>query len=124
MQFAKHNLCRFLLIRSAFLNFNCLDGLYLIEIDRVLRPGGYWVLSGPPINWKVNYKGWERPAEDLKKEQKNLEDLARRLCWKKVAEKGAIAVWQKPTNHLHCTKKTRTWKSPKMCVRNDPDDGW
>ncbi|KAM0899624.1 hypothetical protein ACQ4PT_021148 [Festuca glaucescens] len=42
-----------------------IDGLYMMEVDRVLRPGGYWVLSGPPINWKVNYKGWQRTKKDL-----------------------------------------------------------
>nr|QTZ19444.1 putative methyltransferase PMT19 [Bixa orellana] len=100
------------------------DGLYLLEIDRVLRPGGYWVLSGPPISWKVNYKGWERVPKDLQKEQINLEDLAMRLCWKKIAEKGPIAVWRKPTNHVHCTQKLRTWKSPQFCTALDPDASW
>ncbi|PWA37843.1 putative methyltransferase PMT2 [Artemisia annua] len=28
--------------------------MYMMEVDRVLRHGGYWVLSGPPINWKTN----------------------------------------------------------------------
>ncbi|KAK8952928.1 putative methyltransferase PMT17 [Platanthera guangdongensis] len=69
------------------------------EVDRVVRPGGYWILSGPPINWKVYYRGWERTAEDLKHEQDTIEDLAKRLCWKKVIEKGDLAVWQKPINH-------------------------
>ncbi|KAK3034232.1 hypothetical protein RJ639_032812 [Escallonia herrerae] len=55
-------------------------GLNLLEIDRVLRAGVYWVLSGPPIGWRVSYKGWERSAQDLESEQNNLEDLARRLC--------------------------------------------
>ena len=41
------------------------DGMYLKEVDRVLRPGGYWVLSGPPINWRNNYKAWQRPKEEL-----------------------------------------------------------
>ncbi|XP_059653963.1 probable methyltransferase PMT19 [Cornus florida] len=99
-------------------------GLYLMEIDRILRPGGYWVLSGPPINWKVNYKGWERTVQDLQKEQNSLEDLARRLCWKKIKERGAIAVWQKPTNHIHCSQKLKTWKSPHFCANTDPDAGW
>ncbi|XP_035822142.1 uncharacterized protein [Zea mays] len=40
------------------------DGLYLIEDDRVLHPRGYWILSGPPINWKKYWKGWERTKED------------------------------------------------------------
>ncbi|EEF31835.1 probable methyltransferase PMT19 [Ricinus communis] len=100
------------------------DGLYLIEIDRVLRPGGYWVLSGPPINWKAFSSGWERSAQDLKQEQNRFEDLARRLCWRKVEERGPVAVWQKPTNHMHCIKKSRTWKSPSFCINDDPDAGW
>ncbi|KAF5956985.1 hypothetical protein HYC85_004210 [Camellia sinensis] len=60
------------------------DGMYLIEVDRVLRPGGYWILSGPPIRWKKYWKGWERTEEDLKQEQDSIEDVAKRLCWKKV----------------------------------------
>ncbi|GLT29241.1 hypothetical protein SLA2020_041190 [Shorea laevis] len=100
------------------------DGLYLMEIDRLLHPGGYWVLSGPPINWKVNYKGWEREAKDLEMEQNSLEDLAKRLCWKKIAERGPVAVWRKPTNHLHCSQKLRTFKSPQFCTTSNPDAGW
>lgn len=95
-----------------------------MEIDRVLRPGGYWVLSGPPISWKTSYKGWEREPRDLENEQTALEDLARRLCWKKIAERGPIAVWRKPNNHVHCTQKLKTWKSLKLCGSSNPDSGW
>ncbi|PWA39207.1 S-adenosyl-L-methionine-dependent methyltransferase [Artemisia annua] len=35
------------------------DGTYLMEVDRVLRPGGFWILSGPPINWKTYYQTWK-----------------------------------------------------------------
>ncbi|XP_057536905.1 probable methyltransferase PMT19 isoform X2 [Amaranthus tricolor] len=101
-----------------------LDGLYLLEIDRVLRPGGYWVLSGPPIGWRISYKSWERTPEDLENEQMTLEDLARRMCWKKIAEKGPIAVWQKPTNHIHCRQNLKTWKSLYFCKDNEPDYAW
>ncbi|KAK3025431.1 LOW QUALITY PROTEIN: hypothetical protein RJ639_042157 [Escallonia herrerae] len=94
------------------------DGLNLLEIDRVLHPGGFWVLSGPPIGWRVSYKGWERSAQDLEK------NLARRLCWKKVREKGLFAVWQKPTNHVHCFQKLKALKSPKFCNEVDPDAAW
>ncbi|XP_072999598.1 probable methyltransferase PMT19 [Typha latifolia] len=100
------------------------DGLYLLEIDRVLRPGGYWVLSGPPISWKTMYKGWARTREDLQAEQKAIEDLAKQLCWKKVAEKGSIAVWRKPTNHMHCAKKAKSLNSPSFCAGTDPDNAW
>ncbi|KAJ0818661.1 putative S-adenosyl-L-methionine-dependent methyltransferase [Helianthus annuus] len=44
------------------------SGKYMMEVDRVLRPGGYWVLSGPPINWRANYKSWQRPKDELEDE--------------------------------------------------------
>ncbi|KAK0608111.1 hypothetical protein LWI29_025652 [Acer saccharum] len=100
------------------------DGLYLMEIDRVLRPGGYWVLSGPPISWRTSYKGWKREAKDLEKEQISLEDVAKRLCWKKIAERDPIAVWRKPTNHVHCIRKLRVLKSSRFCATSDFDAAW
>ncbi|GAB2220783.1 hypothetical protein Droror1_Dr00008455 [Drosera rotundifolia] len=41
--------------------------------------GGYWVLSGPPINWKNDYKGWQRPKEELQAEQQNIEEIEGKL---------------------------------------------
>lgn len=99
-------------------------GEYLLEIDRVLRPGGYWVLSGPPINWKYMYKGWKRTPEDLEVEQNEIEALAKKLCWKKVVEKGIFAVWRKPTNHIHCAKTAKVFNSPPFCDGADPDAAW
>ncbi|KAF7837143.1 putative methyltransferase PMT19 [Senna tora] len=100
------------------------DGLYLMEMDRILRPGGYWVMSGPPINWRENYKGWETEPKDLERRQNILEDLAKRLCWRKVAERGDIAVWQKHTNHIHCIQLKKIWKSPEFCSSSDADVAW
>ncbi|XAR71132.1 hypothetical protein NMG60_11028256 [Bertholletia excelsa] len=107
-------------------NWTRYDGLYLLEIDRVLRPGGYWVFSGPPINWKTNYIGWQKSAKELEEEQKSLEDLTKRLCWKKVDERGPIAVWQKPINHIQCAKAkdSKAGESPKFCTNTNPDAGW
>lgn len=51
-------------------------GLYLAEVDRVLRPGGYWVLSGPPIYYKRLYKGWQRSKEDCQAEQDGIETVS------------------------------------------------
>nr|XP_043627376.1 probable methyltransferase PMT19 [Erigeron canadensis] len=101
------------------------DGLYLIEIDRILRPGGYWVLSGPPINWRNKYTASDGTTKDPKKELSRLEDLARRLCWRKIKGKGPIVVWQKPINHIECIKMERDSGFPKFCGENDdPDNGW
>ncbi|CAK9145757.1 unnamed protein product [Ilex paraguariensis] len=100
------------------------DGLYLIEVDRILRPGGHWVLSGPPINWEKHWKGWERTREDLKAEQDGIESLARSLCWKKLAQKEDLAIWKKPTNHMHCKINRKVFKKPRFCEAQDPDKAW
>ncbi|PKA63318.1 putative methyltransferase PMT18 [Apostasia shenzhenica] len=100
------------------------DGLYLLEVDRVLRPGGYWVLSGPPINWNIHFRGWERTKEDLKQEQDAIEDLAKRLCWKKVVEKNDLAIWQKPINHVECLEIKKVYQTPLICKGDNPDAAW
>lgn len=97
------------------------DGMYMMEIDRVLRPGGYWVLSGPPINWKNNYQAWQRPKEELEEEQKKIEDVAKLLCWEKKHEIGEIAIWQKRINNDFCREQD---PKPTMCKSTNPDDVW
>ncbi|XP_060197034.1 probable methyltransferase PMT16 [Lycium barbarum] len=95
-------------------------GAYLMEVDRVLRPGGYWILSGPPIRWRKYFKGWERTREDLNGEQTRIEEVAKKLCWKKFVEKDDIAIWQKPYNHFQCKEQ----KKKLMCPAQDPDRAW
>ncbi|KAF5184257.1 S-adenosyl-l-methionine-dependent methyltransferases superfamily protein [Thalictrum thalictroides] len=95
------------------------DGSHLMEVDRVLRPGGYWILSGPPINWKTYYKTWNRSKEELQKEQNTLEELAESLCWEKKYEKGDLAIWRKKVNSDSCKRK-----SINFCEPADYDDVW
>ncbi|CAL1368313.1 unnamed protein product [Linum trigynum] len=94
------------------------DGMYMMEVDRVLRPGGYWLLSGPPINWRTHYQAWNRTKEDLEAEQNKIEEIARLLCWEKKDELGDIGIWQKRLDPGSCTEQ-RT-----MCESSDPDDVW
>ncbi|XP_021892201.1 probable methyltransferase PMT15 isoform X2 [Carica papaya] len=100
--------------------WNSFDGIYLMEVDRVLRPGGYWILSGPPINWRRHWKGWERSKEDLNTEQTSIEAVAKSLCWNKLVEKDGIAIWQKPINHLSC----KTTRNSPFCPAQDLDRAW
>ncbi|KAG6496331.1 probable methyltransferase PMT18 [Zingiber officinale] len=100
------------------------DGLYLIEVDRVLRPGGYWILSGPPIHWKKYYRGWERTQEDLKQEQDSIEEVTKRLCWRKVIEKEDLSIWQKPINHVECSRVQRSYQTPQICENDNFDFAW
>ncbi|KAL1806333.1 hypothetical protein ACET3Z_029401 [Daucus carota] len=95
------------------------DGMYMMEVDRVLRPGGYWVLSGPPINWKVNYRSWQRPKEELEEEQRKIEEVAKNLCWEKKSEKGETAIWQKKLNADSCRASQAN-----LCDSSDPDNAW
>ncbi|KAK6936411.1 putative S-adenosyl-L-methionine-dependent methyltransferase [Dillenia turbinata] len=95
------------------------DGSNLIEVDRILRPGGYWILSGPPINWRKYWRGWERTQEDLNAEQISIENVAKSLCWTKFIEKGDLVIWQKPINHLNCKPQ-----KPSFCPAQDPDKAW
>uniref|UniRef100_A0A5B6YWJ4 Methyltransferase n=1 Tax=Davidia involucrata TaxID=16924 RepID=A0A5B6YWJ4_DAVIN len=99
------------------------DGMYMTEVDRVLRPGGYWVLSGPPINWKNNYKAWQRPKEELQEEQRKIEEIAKLLCWEKKYEKGEIAIWQKSRNSDSCHVMQDNSQAT-FCKPADADDVW
>ncbi|KAF0894993.1 hypothetical protein E2562_004981 [Oryza meyeriana var. granulata] len=96
-------------------------GMYMMEIDRVLRPGGYWVLSGPPINWKTNHKAWERTEADLAAEQQKIEQYAEMLCWEKLTEIQEIAIWRKRSDAASCP----TPPAVLTCdAAANPDDVW
>uniref|UniRef100_A0ACD5WXY9 Uncharacterized protein n=1 Tax=Avena sativa TaxID=4498 RepID=A0ACD5WXY9_AVESA len=96
-------------------------GMYMMEVDRVLRPGGYWVLSGPPINWKANYRKWERTEEDLSGEQKRIDEYAEMLCWEKLTEMSEVGVWRKRTDTAACPARPAEVRT---CDQANPDDVW
>jgi len=93
----------------------------MLEIDRLLQPGGYWVFSRPPIGWKSGYNISNQATED-KDKQLTMDDIANKLHWTKLSEKGTITVWRKPTCHLHCDQSKLLGSSP-LC-REDPDSAW
>ena len=93
----------------------------MMEVDRVLRPGGYWVLSGPPINWRNNYQAWQRSEEELQEEQRKIEETAKLLCWEKMHEKGEIAIWRKRINNDNCRDQD---SQPTICESENADDVW
>ncbi|KAG0454065.1 hypothetical protein HPP92_025369 [Vanilla planifolia] len=97
-------------------------GMYMMEVDRILRPGGYWILSGFPINWKAHLKTWERSESEIQKEQRRIEELAYLLCWKKMYEKGDIAIWRKTIDGNSCQRKNDS--SVSMCKYDEADNAW
>jgi SAM-dependent methyltransferase len=91
------------------------DGVLLLEVDRVLRPGGYFVYSSPeayaldPFNRKI----WRQ-----------MSDLARRMCWRVASKKNQTVIWAKPlTNGCYMRREPGTL--PPMCERDgDSDADW
>lgn len=61
------------------------DATYFIEVDRLLRPGGYLVISGPPVQWPKQDKEWA-----------DLQAVARALCYELIAVDGNTVIWKKP----------------------------
>lgn len=66
--------------------FSAHNATYFIEVDRVLRPGGYLVISGPPVQWPKQDKEWA-----------DLQSVARALCYELIAVDGNTVIWKKPT---------------------------
>ncbi|KAG6504023.1 probable methyltransferase PMT21 isoform X1 [Zingiber officinale] len=100
------------------------DGIYLLEIHRILRPGGFWVLSGPPINYENRWRGWNTTIEEQKEEFDKLKKLLTSMCFKLYNKKDDIAVWQKSTDNSCYDKLTVSSYPPKCDDNVDPDSAW
>ncbi|XP_073288402.1 probable methyltransferase PMT11 [Primulina huaijiensis] len=91
------------------------DGILLLEVNRMLRGGGYFVWAAQPV-----YKD----EEVLEEQWKDLINLTRRLCWNLVKREGYIALWQKPFNNS-CYMSREEGMQPPLCEPNDdPDNVW
>ncbi|XP_009355827.2 probable methyltransferase PMT10 [Pyrus x bretschneideri] len=91
------------------------DGILLLEADRLLRAGGYFVWAAQPV-----YK-----HEDALQEQwKEMENLTTHICWELVNKKGYVAIWRKPLNNS-CYLSRDASVQPPLCDTNDnPDNVW
>ncbi|EPS73062.1 hypothetical protein M569_01690 [Genlisea aurea] len=101
-------------------------GIYLVEVHRILRPGGFWVLSGPPVNYESHWKGWNTTMEEQKSNYDKLNELLTSMCFKLYRKKDDIAVWQKQSD-LNCYKKLASPdRYPPRCDDDgtEPDSAW
>ncbi|KAK4801340.1 hypothetical protein SAY86_021827 [Trapa natans] len=101
-------------------------GIYLLEIHRILRPGGFWVLSGPPVNYENRWKGWDTTVEQQRTDYEKLQDLLSSMCFKLYAKKDDIAVWQKSSDDSCYTKQLSDPDAypPKCDDSLEPDSAW
>ncbi|PRQ26649.1 putative S-adenosyl-L-methionine-dependent methyltransferase [Rosa chinensis] len=91
------------------------DGIWLLEVDRLLRAGGYFVWAAQPV-----YKH----EEALQVQWKEMEDLTTRICWELIKKEGMIAIWRKPLNNS-CYLSRDVEVQPPLCDSNDdPDNVW
>ncbi|CAH9128060.1 unnamed protein product [Cuscuta epithymum] len=66
--------------------FTAYNATYFIEVDRLLRPGGYFVISGPPVQWPKQDKEWA-----------DLQAVTNSLCYEVIVVDGNTAIWKKPS---------------------------
>ncbi|KAG9152132.1 hypothetical protein Leryth_017693 [Lithospermum erythrorhizon] len=91
------------------------DGILLLEVNRMLRAGGYFVWAAQPV-----YKH----ETNLLEQWKEMENLTHSLCWVLVKKEGSISIWQKPYNNT-CYLNRESSVKPQLCYENDdPDNAW
>lgn len=100
-------------------------GIYLLEVHRILRPGGFWVLSGPPVNYEHRWRGWNTTVEEQKSDYEKLQDLLSSMCFKLYSKKDDIAVWQKASDNSCYDKLADPDAYPPKCDDSlEPDAAW
>ncbi|KVH95623.1 putative S-adenosyl-L-methionine-dependent methyltransferase [Cynara cardunculus var. scolymus] len=100
-------------------------GIYLLEVHRILRPGGFWVLSGPPINYEQRWRGWNTTIEVQKSDYEKLEELLASMCFTLYNKKDDIAVWQKSEDNNCYQKLDAPDNYPPICDDGtEPDSAW
>ncbi|KAH1038754.1 hypothetical protein J1N35_040497 [Gossypium stocksii] len=91
------------------------DGILLLEVNRMLRAGGYFAWAAQPV-----YKH----EEALEEQWEEMLNLTTHLCWNLVKKEGYIAIWQKPLDN-RCYLSREAGTSPPLCDQDDdPDNVW
>ncbi|RWW62064.1 hypothetical protein BHE74_00030833 [Ensete ventricosum] len=89
-----------------------LDGTYLIEVDRLLRPEGYLVISGPPLQCANQDKEWA-----------DLQATVHALCYKLITVDGNTAIWKKPSG-ASCLPNLNNFRLDRCSDNDDPNEAW
>lgn len=91
------------------------DGILLLELDRLLRPGGYFAYSSP--------EAYAQDEED-RRIWRAMSALVARMCWKVAVKKNQTVIWVKPLTN-DCYEERETGTQPSLCKPDDdPDAIW
>ncbi|KAL0464748.1 UNVERIFIED_CONTAM: putative methyltransferase PMT13 [Sesamum latifolium] len=92
--------------------FTAYNATYFLEVDRLLRPGGYLVISGPPVQWPKQDKEWA-----------DLQAVARSLCYELIVVDGNTVIWKKP-NGDSCLPNQNEFGLDLCNESDDPSFAW
>ncbi|XP_031274981.1 probable pectin methyltransferase QUA2 isoform X2 [Pistacia vera] len=87
------------------------DGILLLEVDRVLKPGGYFVWTSPLTNPqrflrnKENQRRWNF-----------VRDFAEKICWEQLSQQDETVVWKK-TSKASCYSSRKPGSGPSICSK-------
>ncbi|XP_014753707.1 probable methyltransferase PMT23 isoform X2 [Brachypodium distachyon] len=93
-------------------------GKPLLELNRVLRPGGYYIWSATPV-----YRRGKRDEEDWNA----MVTLTKSICWRTVVKskdvnKIGVVIYQKPvSNSCYIERKNN---EPPLCTARDDHSPW
>ncbi|KAK7317940.1 hypothetical protein RJT34_02583 [Clitoria ternatea] len=90
------------------------DGKFLIEVDRVLKPGGYFVLTSPTSRRQGSSREKKRIMSNP------IEGLTQQLCWTLLAQQDETFIWQK-TADVGCYASRKT-HAIRLCKEGGDDD--
>ncbi|KAJ4895224.1 putative methyltransferase PMT26 [Raphanus sativus] len=95
-------------------------GKLLLELNRVLRPGGFFVWSATPV--------YQKKTEDVEI-WKAMSELTKKMCWELISinkdkiNNVGVATYKKPTSNECYTSRSK--QDPPICANSDdPNASW
>jgi SAM-dependent methyltransferase len=88
------------------------DGILLLELDRLLKPGGYFSYSSP--------EAYMKDEEDLLI-WNAMRNLVKHMCWKIASKRDQTVIWVKPLTNSCYLKRAPDTKPPLCSPDDDPD---
>ncbi|XP_024963548.1 probable methyltransferase PMT13 [Cynara cardunculus var. scolymus] len=92
--------------------FTAYNATYFMEVDRLLRPGGYLTISGPPVQWPKQDKEWA-----------DLQAVTRALCYELIVVDGNTVIWKKPVGDS-CLQNQNELGLELCDESDDPSSAW
>jgi SAM-dependent methyltransferase len=69
------------------------DAMLLLEVDRVLKPGGYFVLTSPTNKAQGNLPDTKKTSISTR-----VNELSKKICWSLTAQQDETFLWQKTSD--------------------------